>query len=321
MKASESRKDNRNHLIRLLFSILLILLGLSLSALSTLYHWVELASNVGLAIMIAGIASTFHEAVIRRLEGDETAITVAGKVQESLREAPLSASGIRLISPIRKGYAGYYQWAINSQTQDLFFAGRSVLHRIDADFRSPSRSLGTAEERLAKRLYEGCSVRILFLDPRTDLIERLASEEGQTSKQLLGDIATSLGICQRLHDEIQHRNLPHSATLSVNVFNEMPYFAYHKVEEQVIVGFYFSSNVGHASAAFEVVDPQTKEFFGQHFNSIMVRSNVTYIVRTSPHNGRPEMNTTLLNNLKEVLIKELGPELFNKHFEGNIEVS
>ena len=317
MTASGKRPDNRNHLIRLLFSILLIFLGLSLSLLSFLYGWERLISDIGLAIMIAGVASTFHEAVIRRLEGDEAAAMVAARVQESLREAPLSASGIRLVSPIRKGYVGYYHWAIDNQVQDLFFAGRSVLHRIDADFRSPSRALGTAEERLAKRLSEGCSVRILFLDPRSDLIRRLANEEGQTTKQLLGDIAASLGICRRLYEEIQQLNLPYRTKLSVNVFDEIPYFAYHKVEEQVVVGFYFSSNVGHQSAAFEVVDPQTKEFFGQHFNSIMARAHSTYIVRTN-YNGRPEINVPLLDQLKKMLINELEPDLFNKLFEGHI---
>ena len=90
----------------------------------------------------------------------------------------------------------------------------------------------------------------------------------------------------------------------------MPYFAYHKVEDQVIVGFYFSSILGHASAAFEVVDPQTKEFFGQHFNSIMARANATYVLRTNPHNGRPEMNSALLNQLEDMLTKELDSEIF-----------
>ena len=318
MKTSENRKDNRNHVIRLLFSILLVFLGFSLSLLSSSYGWVRLVSDIGLAIMIAGIASTFNEAVIRRLEGEETAIIVANKVQEGLREAPLSASGIRLLSPIRKGYAGYYQWAISNHDQDLFFAGRSVLHRIDADFRSTSRVLGTAEDRIAKRLSEGCSMRILFLDPRSDMIGRLAIEEGQKREQLLGDITTSLGICERLYDKIRHLSLPHSTTLAISVFDEMPYFAYHKVDDQVIVGFYFSSIVGHASAAFEVVDPQTKEFFGQHFNSIMARASSTYILRTNPHNSRPEMNTALVTQLKEMLIKELEAEVFDCHFTGNV---
>lgn len=319
MAASEKSHDNRNHVIRLLFSILLIFLGLSLSLLSYLYEWGKLISDVGLSIMIAGVASTFHEAVIRRLESDEAAVMVADRVQASLREAPLSASGIRLVSPIRKGYAGYYQWAIDDQVQDLFFAGRSVLHRIDVDFRSTSRSLGTAESRLAKRLSEGCSVRILFLDPASDLITRLANEEGQTRKQLLGDIAASLGICCRLYEQIQKLNLHHHTKLSINVFDEIPYFAYHKVEEQVVVGFYFSANVGHQSAAFEVVDPQTKEFFGQHFNAIMARAYSTYIVRTNPHNSKPEINVTLLDQLKKMLINELGLDEFNKRFEGLVE--
>ncbi len=98
MKASEHRHDYRNHVIRLPFSILLIFLGLPLSLLSSLYGWGKLLSDVGLAIMIVGVASTFHEPVIRRLGGDEAAVIVADKVQESLHEAPLSASGVRLVS-------------------------------------------------------------------------------------------------------------------------------------------------------------------------------------------------------------------------------
>jgi hypothetical protein len=295
-----------NQTIRLLFSILLIPIG----AVFILLHMNgvvgDLFSNVGLAFIVAGIVSTFHEAVIRRLEGDETACNVADQVHNRLKVTPLSTIGIRLVSSVRKGYSGYYLWALDNSPQEIFFAGRSVLHRIDADFRE--RAIGTAEKLMARRVLEGASFKIMFLDPRSDLISRLAKEEGQTSWQLLSDVATSLGICCRLYNLLQTEKLPPKANLDIRVFDEVPYFAYHRVEENVTIGFYFSSILGHASAAYDVVDRQTKEFFGEHFSSIFGRASSEYVLRINPHSRQPELNHKLIRDLRETIVNALGEQ-------------
>ena len=299
-----------NQVIRLLFSVLLIPIGAVMILLAAKGTAGILISNLGLAFIVTGVVSTFHEGVIRRLENSEAACAVANKVHDKLKEAPLSATGIKLVSSVRKGYSGYYQWALNNGTEEIFFAGRSVLHRIDADFRE--RSIGTAESLIARRLSEGASFKIMFVNPLSGLIHRLAEEEGQTENQLLSDVAISLGICQRLHKIIKSDKLPIDANLDIRVFDEIPYFAYHRVADHVIIGFYFSSLLGHASAAYEVVDRQTKEFFGEHFLSIFGRASNEYLLKIDQHSRNPKLNIKLINQLRERLIEKIGDEKTNE---------
>src|SRR5262249_24088383 len=162
--------------------------------------------------------------------------------------------------------------------QELFFAGRSVLHRIDADIRA--RTGGSAEEILLRRLKENSKIRILFLDPRTDILNRLAKEEGQTLQAMLGDIATSIGICRRLFDLVlqDFPALQHGAELTIRIYDRVPYFAYHKQDDDVVVGFYFLSTKGSSSAAYEIIDEQTKQVFGDHFIHIMYEAATTTLV-------------------------------------------
>lgn len=293
-----------NELSRLLFSILLIPIG----AVLVLLNAGELVAGIGLAFIVAGVVSTFHEGVLRRLEGTDHSTALADSVVQRLREAPLSATGIRLVSPVRKGYDGYYLWAMHTGAQDMFFAGRSVLHRIDADFRA--RTIGSAEGILARRVREGASIRVLFLDPRCDIIHRLADEEGQSRRDLLRDIAASIGICERLHLLLKGVVLPATASLDIRVFDEIPYFAYHKVDARIIVGFYFSSALGHQSAAFDVVDLQTREFFDAHFTAMFGRAATSnkVVLRIDPHRRSSDLNGDLLAELRTMLEKELGRE-------------
>lgn len=295
-----------NNKIRLLFSILLIPTGAVLTMLQLSSPIGELISDIGLAIIVAGIVSTFHESVIRKLDRDESSECTADKVFEKIKEAPLSAIGIRMLSSVRKGYEGYYLWAMDTDPSDMFFAGRSVLHRITADFQV--RQIGDAETIIARRLLEGSTLKVLILDARSEMIPRLALEEGQTSEQLYSDLATSLGICKRLYEQLDNCELPARTRIEVDVFDEIPYFAYHKVDHNVIVGFYFSSAVGHTSAAFEIVDPKTKEFFGQHFNSILGRATNDFIIKSNPHSGKTEINDKLITELTTVFINKLGQE-------------
>lgn len=299
-----------NQLIRLLFSVLLIPIGAVIILLSEEGTTGILFSNLGLAFIVTGVVSTFHEGIIRRLENNETACAVANEVHDKLKETPLSATGIKLVSSVRKGYSGYYQWSLDNDTNEMFFAGRSVLHRIDADFRE--RLIGTAESLIARRLSEGASFKIIFLNPLSGLIRRLAEEEGQTENQLLSDVAISLGICQRLHEIIKADKLPNQANLDIRVFDEIPYFAYHRVNDHVIIGFYFSSLLGHASAAYEVVDRQTKEFFGEHFLSIYQRASDEYLLKIDQHSRKPKLNIRLINQLRERLIDKIGAEKTNE---------
>ena len=295
---------------RILFSIVLILSGAVLVLLSPPGTGTAgtLLLNLGLAMIVAGVVSTFHESIIQRNQAEETALVVANRVHRQFQEYPLGASGIRLISPVRKGCDRYYSWAIANNRQDMFFAGRAVLQRINFDFQT--RGLGTAEEVIMRRLLGGANIRLMFLDPRSDLIPRLAREEGQSPTELLSDIATSIGICHRLYwllqNPAQRRSFPGTAHLEVRLYDETPYFAYHQVDDEVIIGFYFSSALGSASAAYEVVDVQTKRFFESHFLSIFDRARNTVLLERRFDRARPDFGTPLLQELRTTFINTLG---------------
>jgi hypothetical protein len=294
----------KNETIRLLFSFCLMPLGAVLILLHTDSPAGTLLSHLGFAFIVAGVLSTFHEAVLRKFEQGDVAGEVADEVHRRLTAAPLSATGIRLVSPVRKGYAGYYQWVMSTGPDDIFFAGRSVLHRVEADFKT--RGIGNAESVIARRLGEGAKIKILLVDPRSEIVPRLAREEGQSPQRLLSDVAVSLGVCLRLHGLLVARTLPATARLDVRVFDEIPYFAYHSVGDAVIVGFYFSSTLGYQSAAYEVVDPHTKEFFADHFRSILGRASDTYLLRINPHSLRAELNEPLIAELRSHIVGQLG---------------
>lgn len=275
----------------------------------------QLMSSLGLALIVAGVTSAFREIAILRLESEETGEDIAARVHKRLQESPPAAIGIRAVAPVRRGYEGYYTWAINTGPQELFFAGRSVLHRIDFDFRE--RGLGSVEKVLARRLREGANISILFLDPRCDILERLAKEEGQTPTGMLSDIATSIGICKRLYGRLQGGKFHPQAQLQVRVYDEIPYFAYHKEDNKVIVGFYFRPALGWRSPAFEVIDAHTRSFFEGHFSSIFDRSSDRTLLELSIHRGTLVFNEELYQNLYLCLVNYLGKEKADQLISGS----
>lgn len=216
-------------------------------------------------------------------------------------DSPPGMTGIRLVDDTRRNYPGYYSWVNEQKAQDLFFAGRSVLHRIDADIRT--RTGTSAESILFRRLKEGSKIRVLFLDPRANIVDRLAIEEGQTPQAMLGDIATSIGISRRLFDLLQDNfsSLPPAAELTIRVYDRVPYFAYHKQDDQVIVGFYFLSAKGSSSAAYELIDGKTKEVFGDHFVGMLSTAATSTLVEFDGARGRPTIDEALFTDLEDCL--------------------
>ncbi len=238
---------------------------------------------------------------------EELAITTARAVHRVFTDSPPGMTGLRLLGPVRRNLPRYYEWVNNRFPQDLFFAGRSVLHRIDADIKiNTANTESSAEAILVRRLKEGCKIQILLLDPRIDIIERLAREEGQSPEEMLGDIETSVQICKRLSELLlaNKSTLQSQAQLTISLYNRVPYFAYHRTDSQAIVGFYFMSNKGSASPAYELVDPQTKQTFSDHFVLVHNSHSETLVEFDGPHN-RVFFNNPLYKSLTEIFDKKL----------------
>lgn len=297
----------KGKILRVTFSVTMILAGLVMSLWDLTGKTGEVLSNFGLAFVIAGVASMFRDLALMKLENEETSADISDNLEKKLSKFFPPKSGIQLVADVRRGWEGYYLWATTTRTQELFFAGRSVLHRINQDFKE--RSLPDAEDVIFRKLTEGCEIRILFLDPRTNIIGRLAKEEGQDLDKMLEDIATSLGICKRLYNLLSKNNVTARAFLSIRVYDEVPYFAYHKVDNTVNAGFYFSTTLGHQSSAYEIIDEKNKKLFSGHFTSIHDRAEKTYILELPIHHRTtPKFNYRLFQEIFESISGTLGEE-------------
>ncbi len=301
---------------------------------NVVWHWpdwiVAFIRDVGLLLSASMAGTIIHEMFLRnemvreivdKLDGELTTkvpklseITsgTALSVHDLFSRRPPNMTGLRLAEMRRRDFAAYYTWTIETKPQELVFAGRSVLHRIDADIRR--RDGRSAEEIIIRRLGEGCKIRIDFLDPRIGILKRLASEEGQPEVDMLGDIAKSIGICRLLGELLQAESskLPLDAELNIRVYDQVPYFAYHQQDENILVGFYFMSSKGYASAAYEVADDNTKELFSDHFVRIHSEAANETLVQFDGARGRSQFNIELFEKLRVFLKKKLGNDRANE---------
>jgi hypothetical protein len=307
-----------NRILRLVFSLSMLPTGAVFVLVASTSRLGTLVSGVGLSLIVAGIVSAFREVAILRLESEETAEDISNRLIDKLAQTlPQSANGLRMVSAVRRGYDGYYTWTLAQSPQELFFAGRSVLHRMDNDFHS--RGLPAVEQILERKLREGSSVIVLFLDPRSALIPQLAREEAQEPAEMLADIAKSLGICERLYKLIVSKPLPPTARLHIRVYDEVPYFSYHREtadrdHDRMIVGFYFTSALGSASAAFEAQDQQTRNFFEGHFMWLYEHASDKGLLEVDgSRRGSPVFNQPLYDSLVAYLEEELGRDRCHQH--------
>ena len=307
-KAKSNKKSNKpSKTIRIAISIIVLVIGLLIAVLTypTNTVYLEAINKIGLALIVSGVLSLFNEWAIKKYLEEENSSEIAEKVHEKFSQVPIMQSGIKQVAKVRRGFQGYYHWALNDDLHELFIAGRSVLHRIDADFKK--RNLGSAASRLAEKIQNGADITILFFDPRSEIIERLATEEGQSLKDMLTDIKTTLSICKELQDELlKKRSINPRGKLSIRVYDQIPYFAFHKEDEIMIVGFYFSTTKGYQSAAFEVLGKENQEFFRGHFSSIYSKSIGNTVLELNPHGGTPMMNDNLYYELMKVIEEKIG---------------
>ncbi len=313
---------NRGKALRLLSAIVLSLIGILTVVVigpepST--REAELLNSLGFGFIVSGVATLFREWFVLKTETDESSDIIATKTVNLMRDTPIGTKGLKMVVEERRGYDGYYNWVTATGRQELFFAGRSVLHRIHSDL--SLRKLGSAEEALAKKLEDNGCVHVLFLDPRSNLIERLAKEEGQTKKELLSDIAFSLGVTYRLYELLNDKKWKPPAELHIRVYDEVPNFAYHQEDSKILVGFYFAKAIGSTSAAFEVIDNDTCEFFRNHFETIFYRSNNTSLLDITPHAPTATFNGRFYKVLYKSLVQDLGKKRTDGLIAGIIDPS
>lgn len=291
--------------LRLMLALLLISCGAVLVLVAGAGKAGNLVNGLGLSLIVSGIVAVFRELAIAHAEGKEMADQVATRLRAELSGG--GDGGLRRVSSPQRGYDGYYLWAVSKEQCDLFFAGRSVLHRVQAEL--AGLSLGRVEDLFLGKLQQDSVIRVLFLDPRSDLVSRLCQEEGQSEREFLEDMAISLGICRRIHKLITEKrdSLSPHAELHIRIYDELPHFSYHRHDEVVVVGLYLVSSLGSPSAAFQVADDETKKFFSDHFTAMFDRAADRGCIVDLTYNGRtPVFSDKLYEDLRDYLAEKLG---------------
>ena len=309
---------------RQILSLLMVAIGIIMVLVAREWPktWLESAvTNLGLAVLIAGTVNYVHEKLFIRTQSEELEEGVAGRVQRQLQPDLKSVEslverkseeleglidrqvrGLRWLTDNRRDCPDYYTWPFAHGTKDLFFAGISVLHRMDTGLRE--HGIRSLEEALVRKLQEGTDIRILFLDPRSDLIRRIADDEDREKEEILGDIATTVGICRRLYLLLEQLEEKPRASLFVGMHDRSPCFSYHKEDEKVIVGLYIPTRPKRQNSAFEALDPHTMELFRQYVDHIQSEATPLLTV-DGTISGNPTFRDTTYRQIYDALADRL----------------
>jgi hypothetical protein len=98
----------------------------------------------------------------------------------------------------------------------------------------------------------------------------------------------------------------------IRLYDAIPYFAYHKVDHQVIIGFYFSAALGQETGAYEVLDQDTKNFFAGHFDTIFFRARSSILLDVSSGHNMAALNRQLVDDIKKSMLVYFNPEPMSK---------
>jgi len=296
-------------LLRVAFSVILFLLGAVVAFVFSVATTPGglLGQKIGLALIVAGCIAVFQEAVFRPLTVDE----VKGGFDRVLNL--LRGPAIHLETLKRRGYPGYHRWLVDGAAQTVFFAGHSVLHRMEDDFGDlPLKSI---EKAFAMKLSQGCNIRLLFLDPRWVFLDNVADaqERGrQDPKELRKNLATSLGVIKRISAEMDNRAGPMPGSLEIRVCSEVTQYAYHYVEckdrdsSEMYVGLYFAGELGTESPLFVVDNKDVRSAFQRHFDRVF--TNAVPLLSQARGQERPVLNSTCYRECQKSLAEKIGEE-------------
>lgn len=307
IEKDEDLQARRNSSLRITLSCVMLLMG-ALAVVLTEGgegRFNILFQKVGLALIVAGVVSVFTEVVLERYKSDP-----AARVKKALEE--IHQTGMKMLCFPRKGYWRYHTWVLINDPQELFFAVRSVLHRIQEDFKN--RRLPNVEDILIRKVEEGSKIKVLFCNPTWELIPQLAKSEGQPELTLFTDLATSLGIVSRLWEKLKSKSFP--GEIEIRLYNELIQYAYHFTKSapmsggEVLIGFYFAQKLGCKSPLFEVEDEAIRSEFNDHFVTVFARA--TKLMEYPAFGNGKNFNQKLFMKSKDYLMEQLGAEEIKK---------
>lgn len=275
---------------KLLFGALMFCAGLALVAVfNTVTGLVgSVVQSLGLAFIVAGTVAVFREGLLAPFSRAELRQRF-DELSDLLRRP-----GVYMVAEEREGDPRYHAWLLETRQQDMFFAGHSVLHRVEQDFQSRSK-FPHVDEALRQKVAEGSNIKVLFLDPTWDFLDQIAKYQGQEPKELRLDLATTIGRCKMLWQSLDS-NLP--GEIDIRTSRDFVQYAFHRVccsqrrQDLVLVGFYFAGQTGKKSPLFLVEDKVIQGFFVEHVNNAFRTG--TQLLRYS-RGGSMEFNDVYYN--------------------------
>jgi hypothetical protein len=283
MRIKNGKKYHRT-VIRILISIIIILTGIVFSLLESIVF-----KGIGISFIISGIVNIFLELALGDYWQSEIPIQIKSDNQD-----------ITLECTQRLGYDEYYKWVLNQNPSNLFFVGRSVLHRMDKDLLS--RKLNSVSENLIRRVKEGANIRILFLNPKWELIEKIATQEGRKSvRELYSDLKKTLHVVNEIHDKLSLK-CPCEGSIEIRMYEEINQYAFHSEEfsddknkNYAYIGLYFANKLGWQSSVLSINTERTLKTFEDHFNIIFERAEKLLSCQQNVSNSLIEFNLKLYN--------------------------
>jgi len=296
-------------------ALVLVALGLLLLVVLALVHvGPDLAEAIKTAInafMITGVIAFIFEYTLHTRFAQLYEEKVDNLYVKMKTDFPRE-KGIRMVEESRSRYDGYRTWAtVEGKRQNLFFSGRSGLSLQDQELqRFLNRRM---EDVLLEKLNDGSHIKILFLDPRSDLTKRLAKEERLSLRKLLGNIAISLGIFERIKTEMERQDFTNQdAQLHIGVYDKITHFAYHKDDEKIVIGMYLATDIGFHTAAFEIYDDEIAGQFTSYVEHLYNQSLDSFLVRYPAY---PYFNKDLFEALHNDLVNQIDPDTGQRVFE------
>jgi len=266
-------RDRHFRIIRVLFAVVLLLAGVTISLLAAGVSGAigVFAQSLGLGLIVTGCLAAFQEVVTSPNVMDEL------RRQIDRLAGVLEKPGLRIVARKRRGEPRYYKWVLENEVQEAFFAGHSILHRVDEDF--VSRGLLPVQDALRQKVSEGSKIRILFLDPTWQFLDDIAKAGGQDPVTLRRDLTTTLTICKGLLAKLRNQKFP--GRLEIRACRAVVQYAFHHVAcasrhtDEMLVGFYFADQPGTETPVFETDDTEVRARLRVHFNTIFDDAKTT----------------------------------------------
>lgn len=286
----------RSH--RLLIYLGLLPLG-GMALLAGSPNWRELLSTLGVGLVCFGIVGILADCWLARNWMSESRSAIFASVRDALN---LYNGGLQRVTDRRRNNPIYFEWADKIEAACRFdMWGVSVFHRVKDAFKDYRHQ--DAVELIVAKVRDGWRIRALFVDPRAeDAITQLSEREARTPHRILVHLEGSVRFCDELFSRLSGIELDHGA-LEIRVTGLLPCEAYHRLDDDLIIGFYPPGGSGADEPAYRAVGKPTIKSHQDSFDRAFGAAQNGWLLRLLPNEGQIERNDGVFDSIYDWLRK------------------